>query len=338
MTRLLLINFITTIVIIIVNVYVRSQTVMEINVENGIQKLETIKKYYDIFPQLTIYSFSILIIMLIISIALIFSSQNKMRKRLEQLTTSFEHANLSKIKNDNPIYTDEDLIILEAWNKSIDNINSQVQRREKYFNSMVHDFKTPIQILRLNMQMELLENGDSKYKQKINEELKLFEDMIMRYLKIEKIAFFETPKFEQVKLQPILENLSEKYANLDYKVDFKDIDSTCEVVIDQYMFDKIAVNLIDNPMKYGVDDTIIISKTGNTIYFKNRISTALDNENIFETKSRNQSLKGNGLGVVIIKTYIELLEWNISSKVEDNYFVVELKMMTKEENNTSILE
>lgn len=123
-----------------------------------------------------------------------------------------------------------------------------------------------------------------------------------------------------------MEVFKNKYANLDYQVNYDDIDEDTEVLIDQYMFEKILVNLIDNAMKYGSDDKISITKTGNIIYFKNKISTYLQNENIFETKTRRHSLNGNGLGVEIIKTYINLLGWSISSNTIENEFVVRIQM------------
>lgn len=325
MARLLLINFFVMITIIIINVYIRSQTIVEITAVDNKQTIETVQKYYDLFPTVTMYSLIILVLTLVISGIILAKSQYALNKRLQLLKTEFEQSSLSKIDETNTIYTEEDLIIIKAWNESIENINAQAQKREKYFNGMVHDFKTPLHILRLNMQMEVLENGKSRYKEKISEELTSFEEMIMRYLLVEKISFFEKPKPELRNLDKLFNHQKEKYKQLNYKINVESALNGREILVDEYMFDKVMSNVIDNAMKYGIENQMWINVIDNVIYLENKVENFQLDEDIYNSGKRVDSKKGNGLGVEIVNTYIALLGWRISSQVSDNQFIVKIE-------------
>lgn len=318
------INFVIAVVIIRLNVYIRSQTVVEVSIKNGIQQIETVRKFSAIFDELMVISIIILVTSLLYSIYVLSKENRKVSKRLQVLVDQFNEVGLSKISDIDPILTEFDMQVIDAWNRSVSEIDYLNELREKYFKNMVHDLKTPIQVLAMNIQLLKLdvenENLDSMV-----EELKVLEKSVNNYLMIEKITFFEKVNMSKVDIDEYFEHLTIRYSKLNFDITSYNLNENKYINTDKLMFSRITENISENALKYGIGRSMEIEIYDNKIIFSNLIDPTSKVGDIFSEK-RNYSIMGNGLGVDIINTYVKLLNWTIHSEQKDNYFIVILEI------------
>lgn len=317
-------NFILAIVIIGLNIYIRSFNTIRINMVDGKQAIEVIDLYADYYEIISFISLAILLCSLFISIYVLTKENKRIYKRLNFLVGLFDEVGLSKIESDNKILTDYDMQVIEAWNRSVAEIDYLNELREKYFKNMVHDLKSPIQVLSMNIEMMKLAAPDDEFVIATEEELKILEESVRNYLLIEKITFFEKVEKENINIDEYFKHIINRYSKLNYKININHSSKIEEIYTDRTMFNRIVENLIDNGIKYGADLKINIIIDNETIVFTNKLEQQKEILDIF-SKSRQYSVMGNGLGVEIINTYIKLLGWKIDSKTIGNEFVVTIK-------------
>lgn len=316
------------IVIVVINTIIRSVTVVQVRYDQGEKVIVELKKYADVFPLLT--QISIIAFFVIIVIILLFTAKSNYhnKKRLEELTRIFESVGLDKVDTENSILDTSDLIVIEAWNRSIEEVTSINEKREKYFSQMIHDLNTPIQILKMNAKMNILKD-DKKYAQVIEDQLKELERRISNFLYIEKISYFEKPDFRPIVMQTYLKEIGEWFKVLSIDITVNYASKEIVYITDKAMYGKILQNLIENAIKYGRDKRIVINVTDNKLEVINYIADDLELGNIFAEKKRYYSQNGNGLGVEIIKTYANLLNLQIESETSDGKFIVTIKSQTE---------
>lgn len=319
--RILLINTILIIIVITFNIVIRNKTTISVDLDEGTQIVSAIKTYGDYFELISNVSIAILGISLIVSMFILYKENKHVSKRLEVLVNKFDQVGLSKVEVNNPILTEYDKQILNAWNRSVNEIDYLNELREKYFKNMVHDLKTPIQILTMNIEMIKFDYPENKYVLAVEEELKQLEKSVTNYLMIEKITFFESVNNVEVNIDAYFHNIIYRYKLLDCNISFYNYSGHSVLSLDQSMVNRIFENIVDNAIKYGIGRDVLIVITENTFEI---INTVAENEEIGDifSQERTYSLLGNGLGVEIINTYIRLLNWSIESyKVKDKFIV-----------------
>lgn len=240
----------------------------------------------------------------------------------------------SSLKNNSNNNLSQVISADEKSNYIHENSDQGIKKRKKYLKAMAHDFKTPLQILRLNMQMEILENGNSMYKREIDKQLKSFEKVIMRYLMAEEDSFFERAQPELIDLKKYFLQQKLKYKQLDYHLQIKSIADDKYIWADEYMFNKIISNVIDNGLNHGAEDKMIIKLESNTICLSNKINANSVIGDIFSSERITNFDSRNQLGVEIINTYINILGWKVCSEVIGQEFVVRIEMKNKHFNST----
>lgn len=317
-------NFLLAAFIFGLNIYIRSLTTIEVSVVDSSPIVEVISTYADQYEIITVVSMIILIVSLTISIYVLISENKKIFTRLNFLVGLFDQVGLSKIESDNEILTDYDMQVIDAWNRSVDEIDYLNELRENYFKNMVHDIKSPIQILSMNIEMLKLSNADNDFVLAIEEELKILEKSVTNYLMVEKITFFEKVENINLNIDQYFEKIKDRYGRLNYKIEVQRDPKIENIYTDKTMFSRIVENLIDNGIKYGVGKKIHILIEKNQIVFTNELNVETEIPDIFSRK-RHYSLMGNGLGVEIINTYIRLLGWSIQSKTIEKKFIVTIE-------------
>jgi hypothetical protein len=189
--------------------------------------------------------------------------------------------------------------------------------KDKFIEHSVHEIKTPLAIISLNIQLRNKIFGQDKYSKKIEGALKTlensYEDMTFLHTK-EKINY----QIEQISLENILKN------RIKY---FEIIASTQNRILDLEIIENIHVNaskieinrLIDNnlsnALKYSKIETItkIILKD-NCLEFHSFGKQIKDVNKIFDKYTReNESTGGHGLGLSIVKDICK--KYNITIKV-----------------------
>lgn len=323
--RLFIIDTVVVLSVLLFNIYIRSITVVKFATSGETQEILMVRKYADYFPTITLISVVIIIVTLIVSLLLLNNEQKRVKRRLSVLVNLFRQIGLTEIDAIDPILTDYELQVIDAWNDSVHEINHQKDQREKYIKGMVHDLKTPIQILKANARMFLLEFGDNEYVDAIRDELELLERTILKYLVVEKITYFEKVTLTHENIADYFEKIISRYQKLGFAITIKYLNTYNYFNVDKQMLSKIIVNIIENAMKHGVEKSMEIVIDDQQINFTNRIADDLEISNIFNAKKRYYSTNGNGLGIDIIKTYTKLLKWHVSSSKSGDKFTVELR-------------
>lgn len=327
--RLLLVNVIVGLLVLFLNIYIRSATFINVTVNNEAKELAVVKKYYEYFGILTAFTILIVIIILIINIVIIIRERNNAIARLNKLSSLFENAQLDHIMCQDTQLRSEDFVIIDAWNKSVSEIKNQVETREDYLKTMIHDFKTPIQILKSNISLYRLDHEENPYINFMHEELVNLERDVLNYLTIEKINHFEKPNIIEADISEYFRILEMRYRHLDVDFDINIPEECKKILLDSSMFNKMVENIVENAIKHGSDKRITIIVTNDMIRFENKITANSKSINIFKDNKRIKSKNGNGLGAGIIKTYANLLNWHVSSRVENDVFIVEILLSSR---------
>lgn len=127
--------------------------------------------------------------------------------------------------------------------------------------------------------------------------------------------------FMKADIREILENLNNtftiqaKESNLEFSVDYPKKDPLPEVFIDKNKIREVISNIIDNAIKYTPKGSVkvVAEKVGEAIKISvkdtGRGMTERTKRNLFEKFTRGQEssseVEGTGLGLFVVKTYIE---------------------------------
>lgn len=323
--KVAILNFAIVFLTIAINLYIKSINVVNVELANGSQTISYVEKYADYYDVINYITFAILLLCVIITVVSIIIDNRKIIKRFNYLVSLFENVGLSKIRPDKSKLTEYDMQVVDAWNSSIEEISQLNELREKYFKNMVHDLKTPVQLLKMNVEMLEFDQGDNEYLTALSDELKNLEKNINNYLLVEKITFFEKVQKEQFLISDYFSYQIKRYKKLEFDVIINT--NVSAINADRKMFGRIVENIIDNAMKYGSEKKIYIDIDAEKMTFTNKVDTT-NLGNIFVQK-RNYSVSGNGLGIEIINTYIRLLGWKVSSEQIDNQFIVTIDLNIK---------
>lgn len=322
--RLFLLNIIVGSFVLFANLYIRSITYIDVTINDGTKELAVVKKYFEYFNILTVASIIIICTVIAFNLIIIIRERNNAIQRLNKLSSLFDSAQLDHIMtNDNQLES-EDYVIINAWNKSVSEIKSQIETREEYLKTMIHDFKSPIQILKSNISLYRLDHEDNSYINFMHEELVNLERDVLNYLTIEKINYFEKPKITNCDISEYLRLLQMRYRHLDVTFTVNISEDSRVIFLDRSMFNKMVENIVENAIKHGIDKHVVITVTKDIIRFENKVAKGSKDIDIFKNNKRVKSKNGNGLGAGIIKTYANLLHWHVSSCIKDDTFIVSI--------------
>lgn len=205
------------------------------------------------------------------------------------------------------------------------------EAKSQFIATASHQLNTPISVIKSNTKLiEQIWNDDSGKKQKILERVnssvsKLVEIvndlLLMEKVKSGKVAI----TFEKCDLVELIsENNRQEYSQLDEKrnLDIQVIGETRLIEIDKKLFEHIITNLVTNAFKYSKDR----KEPKLTMDYTNSEHVAIsvvdygigiaENEfdKIFSPFFRSQTTteKGVGLGLSIVKNFVDLLNWDIA--------------------------
>ena len=197
------------------------------------------------------------------------------------------------------------------------------QQQQNFILSITHELKTPLTALRLSLQTLKRNNKDDNelIQLALDEETRLesfVEDLltIKSLDKKEWVASFT--KFEtQAFVEGICEQLKKNYPLQNIVLDIK----TEETLSDKIALRIILFNLIDNALKYSPENSTISiinhSKNGNNIFeIKDNAPNIPYNEqqkifNKFYRFNTNSLNTGNGLGLYLVKNFVDALKGKI---------------------------
>jgi signal transduction histidine kinase/ligand-binding sensor domain-containing protein/DNA-binding response OmpR family regulator len=237
--------------------------------------------------------------------------------------------------------THESLIEKERYERK--KLEELDKMKTEFFSNISHEFRTPLSLI-INPLDKLAkdESISDKNKERIklilkssNRLLKLTNEM-MDFSKIEKNLLI--PEFENCELVSfvtqicsLFDNLADSM-NIDYKLNCSL--EKLEITIDKGMIEKVIFNLLSNAFKYTpVNGTVMVNITNHDSDENNfaKISVintgeGIDSQDILRVFDRyyqvnnmqNRNIEGTGIGLAIVKSFVELHNGKVEVKSEKN--------------------
>lgn len=248
-------------------------------------------------------------------------------KALEHKTTSQENIEIDDAKylaTVKPISVNDNDLYLLFYFKKANNIQSEALIEREFLEAVSHEMKTPLSSIIGTVEIIESENFIKKKGEKfleiLKENAKRLSDLTERILKISEVNTLKSNLNEVLNLKKIGENSIQKYKALfeEKGVALKaELEDDVSIKGNQFLIEDVIINLIENAYKYtdkgevrfsikkdGEFGIIEVEDTGKGIKEENL-------EKIFEPfyredKSRNEQVKGTGLGLTITNKIVEL--------------------------------
>ena len=194
---------------------------------------------------------------------------------------------------------------------------TQEQRRNELTNALAHDIKTPLFVISgyaYSLKEDIDVSERDNYLDKIIEQTDVINTMVHRMLNLTKLnsnnMVLNNTDFDiRELLQEILDNFKILPSGKKIKFTYRGSGSICA---DRELLKTAFTNLIDNAVKYSLDNSLIeIDVDERTVCISNQ-SEHLTNSDLnriwqpYVRKDKSRSKNGNGLGLSIVKSIFDL--------------------------------
>ncbi len=318
-TYVYMINISVLLIVLIINIYFHNINQIVVNTTDETPHIIVTKKYTNLFPIVSVASYSILIFCIIGTMISLYLIYRKIEKRSIEFSKNFDGKQLMQIEA-SKIRSNEEQIIAIAWNEVVEYIQAESEKRDEYFAAMIHDFKMPLHIIKSNIELWSLEQKEDESSQMILEEIELLHKSINRFLHIDRIVYFERPVFKKIEIINFLNDIINRLEFLELKANITSSNTEVYVNVDGYMLMHILENIFSNIISYADDMRVEIEISSKKIQFTNTFSHQIENIEIYQNDVRHLFSGGNGIGSQIISTYIKLLGWKVKSEIIENQF------------------
>lgn len=226
---------------------------------------------------------------------------------------------------------------------------TQVQR--DFINNMTHEFKTPISTISVIQQVisdpEIVKTPQrlATYTQIIGDEIRRLNDQVEKVLNITRLEkkHFDL-HLEEIEVHEVIQQVIFNIQNTDFEKPIKitqSLEAKNQVIkADKVHFTNVICNIIENAIKYSIDDAEINIKTCNsdqkiliTISDKGEGIDKKNLKKIFDKfyrvpKGAIHNVKGFGLGLYYVKKVVDAHKWTInvvSTPNEGSEFKIQIK-------------
>jgi len=267
----------------------------------------------------------------ILLLVLIFAANkliNKILKPIVRITKTANKISVTDLSQtiEQPLDDDEIKELVDAFNNMIQRLENEVEHIEQFNSDVSHELKTPLTVIKGEIEITLNKPRDSNYYIKSLEtvnyeanQIQTIVDNLLMLTKYTKANIEQT--FKSILLNELLVDTISQYAiqlkNKNITLDIKTI-KPIKIDANKQLISTIFSNLIDNAIKYSPDNkNIFISlyKENERIHFKikdegigipkNQLSKVLNRFHRVD-ESRNKKIKGFGLGLSIVKNSLAL--------------------------------
>ena len=230
----------------------------------------------------------------------------------------------------------ETLNELTVANKQLQKDIEKEKEREKlqteFFRAVSHELKTPLTIIKGELEGMICEVGEYKDKKKyLKHSLKVANEMENLIKEILSVAMMKDENFKlnmkNLNFTNIIKKAYRKYQGIaeDKGIEIiTDIQDDYEFTGDERLLENAISNVVGNAVMYSPkkekvfiefrDNKVKIENTG--IHIENKDLEQLFNPFFRVDKSRNKNTGGSGLGLYIVKTIFDY--HNISYKIENS--------------------
>ncbi|MEG1481442.1 HAMP domain-containing sensor histidine kinase [Clostridium sp.] len=222
----------------------------------------------------------------------------------------------------------------------------QDKRRRDFIKAISHELKTPITVINGQLEGMIYNIGpykdrDKYLRESLDSALEL-KDLVSEIINLAKYEEEVSLRKEIFNLNKLIEEVicSHKFLRNERGLKLKITEEAdLNVFGDKNIIKKVLSNLINNSFKYALKDSEIninIKKNG-AIQIINKCNeiSEVDKADLFKAfhrveKSRNKETGGNGLGLYIVKTLLDMhedIDYNISTEL--GYFIFNIKFKLK---------
>ena len=226
--------------------------------------------------------------------------------------------------------------IAKSFNRAIEHINELSASKNLFMRNLMHELKTPITKGRIVV--EMLEDESSK--KILIRSFNRMNELITELAEIERVtAHTFDPYLEEATLEVILDRSKKLLINDSKKIEIDVSNDT--IVTDIQLLSLALKNLLDNGIKYSVDNRVCIYSYGDNIRviskgekLKHPLSYYL--EPFSQEEKRSQ---GFGLGLYIVNSILEKLQHKFSYRYEDgrNIFIIDCHPKEVEIGDTTLI-
>ena len=210
--------------------------------------------------------------------------------------------------------------------------------KSKFVAMVSHEFRTPLAAISSSVEiMEMLGNnkvigGDEKVKDhlsKIGMQISRMTELMNEVLLISKIeSGVITPVFEQFDLLEMMEEVKSEFDYTDFKINVTSNKESFPLFADKSMMHHVMVNLTSNAIKYSQDkreiDINLFQNCNHAEITVKDYGIGIpdeDKQNLFKSFYRASNIRnipGTGLGLLIVKHYLDLQNASITFNSQEN--------------------
>ena len=214
--------------------------------------------------------------------------------------------------------------------------NIQEQKRLDLTNKLAHDIKTPVFVISgyaYSLKEDIDRNERDFYIDNIIEEADEINDLVQKMLNFSKLDSYTMKLNKTVfDLFEAVQKTAEKYTALPENKTIALTQSGDNMICaDRELMETVIQNLIDNAVKYSLPETeITIEVNGNTLSVSNQTEPLTKSElkqlwQPYYRKDKSRSKKGNGLGLSIVKSILDLHEAKYIVEMTGNILTITVK-------------
>ena len=258
-------------------------------------------------------------------------------KPVKDITETANLINQSNLKEriKLPEHKDELYLLAETINQLLDRIEKAIEREKQFTSDAAHELKTPLQVMKGNVEVLLRKPRKiEEYQKKMENCIKEIDRMshlvdqlllLARFESQQKAIDMKTVSLDEIIEQVIQKKLTQiKNKNIRFKFEIAQLGT---VKTDAYLLHIILENIISNAIKYAPENgqiRIILENNNIRIGNSGQHIPKEELDKIFKRFYRfnpmdNPQIKGTGLGLSIVKRLCELLKIDLKVKSDDNW-------------------
>ncbi len=263
-------------------------------------------------------SFPLMLLVQFIASSLAASKAIKPVHQLIKTTSGISHSNLGT-RLEMPEHHDELFDLTKTINELLARIETGLQQQKQFTSDASHEIRTPLSAIRGTLEVLIRKQRDpGLYEEKITDVISQVDrldtllDQLLQLARIESGIIYV--KKETIYLSMLINTLKERWAetaNLNQISIQVNVNNLAIVTVDKLFLELMLDNLLSNAIKYGRENGNVFlswNETTRTLSVKDDGQGISENDlpNIFNRfyrvdESRSSAIKGNGLGLSIVK-------------------------------------
>ena len=289
-----------------------------------------------------------LFLLLFFIIVVVIFVVNKELKPLEKIANEVSLISLTKIKKIPENNLPRELQpFMNSFNSLIEKLLNSLENEKRFTDYAAHELNTPLTAIRLQAQILLNQNHNKNHRQEFENLIEAVDGashLVNQLLTLSRInGGLDKNSMKKISvinlINEIIENFAKEIAQKNLKItkNFENISTKNNVAINKIYFQILFKNLLDNAIKYSLENEEInieieknIDETSIKITNSNDDLALIDTKKVFENFYRsNKSIStrnvlGSGLGLAISKKIVEFHNGSISFKCIGNKAVVQI--------------